>query len=135
MARCEHCKEEIARNPVSFHPAGKPSVHYHAHHAPRTFAGVTIPTAVGTLAPGDLLSALIGDQNVYAHRWVPDYADPIVRPGDYVLLDPEEGRHYGGRNAKRLTIRVPANLLEYRQGEEYVFRGRAKDAAMSRDVR
>ena len=62
-----------------------------------------------------------------------DIADDTIRPGDYVLLDPDEGRHYGGRNAKRLTARVSASLLEYRQGDEFIFVGdRVRRAAVSR---
>ena len=79
--------------------------------------------AQGKLSPGDLLSDLIGNQQVYIYRWVPDYVDPFIRPGDYVLLDPEEGQHYGGRRAKRLTARVSSSLLEYRQNDEYQYRG------------
>lgn len=79
--------------------------------------------ARGQLAFGEFLSDLIGGQMVYVYRWVPDYAPASIRPGDYVLLDPDEGRHYGGRNAKRLTARVSAELLEYRQGNEYLYRG------------
>lgn len=79
--------------------------------------------AVGKLAVGDRLSDLIGQDNVYVYRWVPNYAGDEVRPGDYVLLDPEEGQHYGGPNGKRLIARVPAALLEYQQGNEYKFRG------------
>ena len=82
-----------------------------------------IPSAVGKLAVGDRLSSMIGEEMVYAYRWVPDYADDSVRPGDYVLLDPESGRPYGGPRGKRLTVRVPSGLLEYRQGDEYVYRG------------
>lgn len=85
--------------------------------------------AVGKLAVGDRLSDLIGQENVYVYRWAPDYAGDEIRPGDYVLLDPEEGRHYGGPRGKQLIARVPAALLEYQQGNEYKFRGeRAKRA-------
>ena len=80
-------------------------------------------SAVGKLGPGERLSDLIGPEAVYVYRWVPDYAGTEIRPGDYVLLDPEEGRHYGGPHGKRLIARVPAKLLEYRQGNEYKFVG------------
>lgn len=90
-------------------------------------------SAVGKLGPGELLSDLIGKENVYVYRWVPDYAEESIRLGDYVLLDPDEGRHYGGRNGKRLTARVSASLLEYRQGDEFIYKGeRSRRAAVSR---
>jgi hypothetical protein len=90
-------------------------------------------SAQGKLGPGELLSDLVGNKNVYVYRWVPDYADDAIRPGDYVLLDPDEGRHYGGRNGKRLTARVSASLLEYQQGDEFIFVGeRVRRAAVSR---
>ncbi len=82
-----------------------------------------IATYQGKLGPGDLLSSFVGKKTVYVYRWVPDYADPVIRPGDYVLLDPNEGRHYGGRKGKRLTARVSTNMLEYRQGDEFIFVG------------
>lgn len=89
--------------------------------------------AQGRLGPGDRLSGLMGDVAVYVYRWVPDYADDVIRPGDHVLLDPEEGRHYGGPRGKRLTARVLARLLEYRQGDEYVYAGAGpRRAAASR---
>lgn len=80
-------------------------------------------SAVGKLAAGELLSDLIGLEHVYVYRWVPDYAADEIRLGDYVLLEPEEGRHYGGPRGKLLTARVSAKLLEYRQGDEYKFVG------------
>lgn len=50
-----------------------------------------------------------------------------------MLLDPEEGRHYGGSRGKQLVVRVPAKLLEYRQGDEYKFVGeRSKRAYATR---
>lgn len=89
--------------------------------------------AQGKLGPGELLSDLIGTESVYVYRWVPDYADDVIRPGDYILLDPDEGRHYGGRNGKRLTARVSSTLLEYQQGDEYIYIGeRARRAGVSR---
>ena len=88
-------------------------------------------SAIGKLNPGDLLSDLIGDVYVYVYRWVPDYADNVIRPKDYVLLDPKEGQHYGGKRAKRLTARISSKFLEYRQGDEYHYvGGRPKRAAM-----
>ena len=90
-------------------------------------------SAVGKLAFGERLADLIGQEYVYVYRWVPDYADNVIRPGDYVLLDPDEGRHYGGPNGKRLTARVLSNLLEYRQGDEFLFVGdQSKRAHASR---
>jgi len=77
---------------------------------------------VNVLATGQMLSDKLPGR-IYVYRWVPDYADPTIRPGDYVLLDPEEGRHYGGKKGKRLTARVDTRLLEYRQNDEFVFRG------------
>lgn len=88
-----------------------------------------IPTGVGALAAGELLSKLIGKVSVYVYRWVPDYADSVIRPGDHVLLDPDEGQHYGGKRGRRLTALVPARDLEYRQGDEYAYRGAARRAA------
>lgn len=79
--------------------------------------------AQGKLNPGDLLSDLIGKEQVYIYRWVPDYADPLIRPGDYVLLDPDEGRHYGCKRPKLLTARVSSTILEYRQNDEYQYLG------------
>lgn len=84
--------------------------------------------ARGELAFGDRLSELIGERMVYIYRWVPSYAESSIRSGDYVLLDPDEGRHYGGRNAKRLTARVSSRVLEYRQGNEYLYRGELRRA-------
>ena len=85
--------------------------------------GVAKISTVGKLAAGDRLSDLVGSEPVYVYRWVPDYAADEIRPGDYVLLDPEEGRHYGGPRGKLLIARVPTTLLEYQQGDEYKFRG------------
>lgn len=79
------------------------------------------------------MSTLLGEERVYAYRWVPDYADPVIRPGDYVLLDSESGRHYGGPRGKRLTARVPARALAYRQGDEFIYVGeQPKRAAVDR---
>ncbi len=77
----------------------------------------------GVLGPGDRLSDLLGDERVAIYRWVPSYADNQIRNGDHVLLEPEEGRHYGGKRGKMLTAFVKASELEYRQGDEYLFRG------------
>jgi hypothetical protein len=76
---------------------------------------------VGRLGPGERLSILpeYSGKTVRIYRWVPDYAADCIRQGDYTLLDPEEGRHYGGRKPKRLSAVVPADELEYRQGDEF----------------
>ena len=76
------------------------------------------------LGPGERLSELIGDVRVSIYRWVRrDYADLLIRPGDYVLLEPDAGRHYGGGAPVCLTAFVKASELEYRQGDEYLYRG------------
>lgn len=74
---------------------------------------------VGELDPGETLDRLVGNRWIWIYRWIPSYADLDLRPGDYVLLHPTEGKHYGGRNAKRITKRVRAKELEHRQGGEY----------------
>jgi hypothetical protein len=84
-------------------------------------------TAVGKLDPGERLSVLLGDVRVAVYRWVPDYAENFIRDGDYVLLDPEEGRHYGGPRGKMLTAYVRAADLEYRQGDEFILHRRLRE--------
>jgi len=79
--------------------------------------------ADGRLDPGQHLADLpeFKGARVFAYRWVPDYAADTLRPGDYLLLDPEEGRHYGGTRGKRLKAFLPASELEYRQNDEFVW--------------
>jgi hypothetical protein len=90
------------------------------------------PNYEGQLGVGDLLSTILGNERVYVYRWVPDWAGDELRNGDYVLLDPDEGRHYGGPRGHRLTARVSAAELEYQQGNEFKYRGRTRRVHVTR---